>query len=508
MFAKLKNLERLSLSDNSLSISTTFKVNSSFPKLISLDLSSCNINEFPEILSAADNLEMLDLADNKIHGHIPNWLFNISNLSYLYLSNNFLTGSIEQLPWKGLRYLDLSLNQLSGPIPSSIFEQVNLTYLDLSYNSLSMSTTLKVNSSFPKLYYLSLSSCNINEFPEIVSTANNLEWLELSDNKIHGHIPNWLFNISTLSHVNISHNFVTGIERLPWKDLQNLDLHSNLLQGLLPPPPPKLYFFSVSHNILTGAIPSSFCNLSSLQYLDLSNNSLSGVIPQCLGNSSNIWVLDLKMNNFHGSIPQTFANGCRLTTLNLNSNRLAGSLPPSLANCGNLEVLDVGNNKINGTFPHWLATLSQLQVLILRSNRFYGTLGDSTTRLRFTMLRILDLSHNSFTGHLQTRFFRKFQAMMSGKNNSAEMKYMGDSLYKDSIMVTMKGFEIEMQRVLTIFTAMDLSSNRENDGDIKRHGPESPPGISESSKGFREMSTGLKALNKSSLKKMKMKMGS
>ncbi|KAK4850861.1 hypothetical protein QYF36_010413 [Acer negundo] len=49
---------------------------------------------------------------------------------------------------------------------------------------------------------------------------------------------------------------------------------------------------------------------------------------------------------------------------------------------------------------------------------------------------------------------------------------------------------------------------RENDGDIKRHGPESPPGISESSKGFREMSTGLKALNKSSLKKMKMKMGS
>ncbi|KAK3199938.1 hypothetical protein Dsin_023353 [Dipteronia sinensis] len=46
----------------------------------------------------------------------------------------------------------------------------------------------------------------------------------------------------------------------------------------------------------------------------------------------------------------------------------------------------------------------------------------------------------------------------------------------------------------------------ENDGDIKQHWPESPPSISESSKGFREMSTGLKALNKSSLKKMKMKM--
>ncbi|KAK4851857.1 hypothetical protein QYF36_018971 [Acer negundo] len=60
----------------------------------------------------------------------------------------------------------------------------------------------------------------------------------------------------------------------------------------------------------------------------------------------------------------------------------------------------------------------------------------------------------------------------------------------------------------TLISFKQLEMCRENDGDIKRHGPESPPGISESSKGFREMSTGLTALNKSSLKKMKMKMGS
>ncbi|KAH7544491.1 hypothetical protein JRO89_XS15G0174200 [Xanthoceras sorbifolium] len=78
---------------------------------------------------------------------------------------------------------------------------------------------------------LALSSCNINEFPEMLSTANNLWSLDLSANKIHGHIPNWLFNISTLSSLNLSHNFLTGIEQFPWENLQYLDLRSNLLQG-------------------------------------------------------------------------------------------------------------------------------------------------------------------------------------------------------------------------------------------------------------------------------------
>ncbi|KAK1574956.1 hypothetical protein Q3G72_001341 [Acer saccharum] len=82
------------------------------------------------------------------------------------------------------------------------------------------------------------------------------------------------------------------------------------------------------------------------------------------------------------------------------------------------------------------------------------------------------------------------------------------------IMIVMEwvdNLHILTNRVDGALEALKLSIHyqcRENDGDIKQHGPESPLGISESSKGFREMSTGLKALNKSSPKKMKMKMGS
>ena len=84
----------------------------------------------------------------------------------------------------------------------------------------------------------------------------------------------------------------------------------------------------------------------------------------------------------------------------------------------------------------------------------------------------------------------------------------------NQIMIVMEwvdNLHILTNRVDGALEALKLSIHyqcRENDGDIKQHGPESPLGISESCKGFREMSTGLKALNKSSLKKMKVKMGS
>lgn len=108
----------------------------------------------------------------------------------------------------------------------------------------------------------------------------------------------------------------------------------------------------------------------------------------------------MRMNNFNGKISQKFVKSCNLTSLNLNGNRLEGPLPLSLVNCHHLEVLDVGNNQINDNFPNWLEILPELQVLILRSNRFWGPIGDNTTIVPFPRLRIIDLSHNEFTGVL------------------------------------------------------------------------------------------------------------
>ncbi|KAL5735776.1 hypothetical protein ACOSP7_030232 [Xanthoceras sorbifolium] len=483
-----------------------------------IDLSSNNFSgHIPSSLSNIEQLRELELWKNNFIGEIPYIFSNLTQLSWLSLSNNRLSGPIPSSVVSGLRNLvsinfdensldgaipfglftlpllesvdlsgnkltdiDLGNNRLHGPIPSSIFEFENLIGLDLSsnnfsgtidlyrfgqlkklehlylsHNSLSLNNTIKANSSFPPLIGLGLSSCNVNEFPEVLLAAESIEMLDLSDNKIHGHIPNWLFHIGFLYHLNLSHNFLTGIERQQRNSsmLKLLDLHSNLLQGQLPFPSGGLIFFSISHNKFTGGITSSFCNLTQIQYLDFSDNSLYGTLPQCLGNSRTISVMDLSTNNFHGSIPQTFAEGNQLVSLHLSGNQFEGPLPSSLVVCRNLQLLDVGNNRINDTFPHWLGTIPELQVLILRSNRFHGPIGTCKSRFSFSKLRILDLSHNGFTGLLPTTFF---------KNMKAEMKYMddGNSYYQDSVMVTMKGVDFKMERILTIFTSMDLSTNK------------------------------------------------
>ena len=195
--------------------------------------------------------------------------------------------------------------------------------------------------------------------------------------------------------LDLSQNFLSSIEQLPWKNLRYLDLHANLLQG--------------------SSLPSMICNVSSLEVLDISHNKLGGTVPQCSGNfSKSILVMDLQINNFHGAIPDTFVKDNLLTTLVFNGNQLEGLLPKSLVNCTNLEVLDLGNNKINDFFPFWLAALPNLKVLILKSNRFHGPIGNHKTSGKFfTKLRILDLSHNEFIGLLPRNYLQNLNAMMT-----------------------------------------------------------------------------------------------
>ncbi|KAI9187493.1 hypothetical protein LWI28_028785 [Acer negundo] len=198
----------------------------SLPSLETISLGGNQLSgPIPSGVGVLRNLASIYLDGNLLDGTIPSGLFSLPSLGTISLAGNQLSGPIPSglfsLP--SLETIILAENQLSGPIPSSIFELVNLTELDLSSNhlsgtvelymfaklknlrflvlsrnSLSISTTIKVNSSFPKLEYSSLSSCNINEFPQILSTAENLRLLDLSDNKIHGHIPNWLPSLETI----------------------------------------------------------------------------------------------------------------------------------------------------------------------------------------------------------------------------------------------------------------------------------------------------------------------
>ncbi|XP_016648431.1 PREDICTED: receptor-like protein 12 [Prunus mume] len=502
----LTQIMELDLSYNSFGGPIPWSFFLNLESLVSLNLGGNNyVGQFPEVDSNSTSnsslydfskqqlvgpiprhLTFLFLYDNQLNGTIPSWLGSLPSLEKLSLRSNQLSGNIIEFQSRSLKYLFLSENKLGGLIPRSIYELQNLQYLslssnnlggnlefekfsklrsltllNLSFNHLSLSFNHLSNNTWPQLKLLDLSSCNITEFPYFLRSSQNLDTLYLSHNRIQADIPEWWLDLGkdSLRYLDLSHNSLTGtVGQLRWKNLYYLDLRNNSLQGELPIPPSSTYHFFISNNQFTGEIPPTICSLSRLQILDLSNNKLSGKLHQCIGNfSQSLSVLNLRNNKFHGVIPGTFSEGNVLRNLNLNENQLEGSLPPTLLTCRELEVLDLGNNKIQDTFPNWLESLSKLQVLILRSNKFCGEIGIPETKFPFQKLRIMDLSYNRFSGHLPTKYFEHLTAM----ENSQELglKYMGEGYYQDTMAVTIKGFEIEMEKILTFFTTIDFSNN-------------------------------------------------
>ncbi|KAL3735586.1 hypothetical protein ACJRO7_024671 [Eucalyptus globulus] len=490
----LSNLDRLTLLDLS---TNNFKgpipdVFNNKTQLLEMHFShNLFVGPIPPSIKNLSNLAQLDISNNLIRGSIPSSLFSLPSLTSLDLSNNRLSGPIEEfLAAPSLDHVDLSGNQLGGSIPSSIFQLGNLTYLsisannltgvldlrllsrlknltdlDLSDNILSLSNSENAEHVLPNLSKVRLSGCNITEIPAFLRNSTSVDWMDLSSNKIHGNIPSWMWDVGTesLSYLNISHNFLTSFKQVPWKNLLFLDLHSNLIQGpILPPPlPNSVLFFSLASNQLTGYLPGFICAMKGLKFLDLARNNFVGTIPQCLGNISNdLSVLDLQENGLSGTISLTFSKNAVLSSLHLNGNKFEGLLPRSLINCKQLEVLDLGGNKLNDTFPRWLETLPSLRVLVLRSNRFHSSIGNPGTEFPFPQLRILDLSSNELTGPLPSAYFVNLKAMMSTHQDGSEMRYIDQGYYQESINATMKGLETNLPKILVILTTIDLSSNK------------------------------------------------
>ncbi|KAK8561631.1 hypothetical protein V6N13_149204 [Hibiscus sabdariffa] len=272
-----------------------------------------------------------------------------------------------------------------------------------------------------------------------------------------------------------------------------LDLHGNQFQGKIPFFPPDVRYLDYSNNNFSsvipseigdflwqadflslagnnfhGSIPESLCNNSNLAVLDLSNNSLSGSIPQCLMTKMrwSLRVLNLKQNNLSDTISDTFPKDCGLQTLDLNQNRLGGKVPKTLANCRMLGVLDLGNNQIDDTFPCHLKSTSELRVLVLRSNNFSGDVNCRGNNLTWPMLQIIDLASNSFSGKLPQGLLMTWNSMKPNKvePHSEQLGYetqlVVDIYYQNSVRVTMKGLELELVKILTIFTSIYLSSNK------------------------------------------------
>ncbi|GKV41902.1 hypothetical protein SLEP1_g49374 [Rubroshorea leprosula] len=453
----------------------------------------------------------LNLSCSFLSGTFPSngTLFFLRNLQSINLAlNDFRLSKIPSKisQFTRLKHLDISYSGFSGQVPEEIAHLPKLVSLNLSNFELILETTTLRNlvHNLSEVRELVLSGVNMASVNPrfFMNLSSSLTTLDLLESALRGNFPNSIFCFPNLKNFYLSGNSNLTIDlpssnwssplqylflsvmdcgrRLPesigdLKSLQFLGLECNL-EGSIPASIGNLrqltglYLYS---NNLSGQIPSSLANLTQLTVIDLSFNqfsgpipfhasSLIGKIPNCLPKS--LSVLNLQANYFDGNIAFGFPEGCGLRNLNFHGNQMDGLLPRSLVNCSLLEVLDVGNNSIEDTFPHWLESLPNLQVLVLRSNKFHGSVQSTKESPSFPKLRVLDLSSNYFVGALPVRYIENFNAMMDPHKDGGSPEYMMLSMridsYQYSVVVTWKGFDYELQKILTIFSTIHLSNNK------------------------------------------------
>ncbi|KAF7145109.1 hypothetical protein RHSIM_Rhsim04G0048500 [Rhododendron simsii] len=183
-------------------------------------------------------------------------------------------------------------------------------------------------------------------------------------------------------------------------NLRDLRVHENKLVGEFPKElaysMPILVTLYVSKNNLTGGIPLSIGNLTSLEELRASYNPLGGSIPDALGQLGNLKILGLGATQISGTIPPSLYNLSLLQILSVPFNyQLRGSLPPKFGLMfPHLQVLQLYKNQFDGPIPLSISNSSQLVTLELDDNNFTGKVRNDFGNLK--NLSWINLGYNNF----------------------------------------------------------------------------------------------------------------
>ncbi|RVX12860.1 LRR receptor-like serine/threonine-protein kinase FLS2 [Vitis vinifera] len=290
------------------------------PRPFRLSLKSCGlVGEVPKWISTQ--------ADNEFTGSLPPGLFSrLNSLGALALSRNNFSG---ELP-KNIGDATFLRNRFSGPFPV-FYPEVRLAYIDFSSNDFSG----EVPTTFPKeTRFLALGG---NKFsgglPLNLTNLSKLERLELQDNNLTGELPNFLSQISTLQVLNLRNNSFQGLIPESIFNLSNLrilDASKNCLDFTERWSSQEVQVSLEFRDLIVNwknSKQASLGALKALKLLNISHNKLSGKIPTSFGDLENIESLDMSHNKLSGSIPQTLTKLQQLTILDVSNNQLTGRIP-------------------------------------------------------------------------------------------------------------------------------------------------------------------------------------
>ena len=316
------------------------------------DLGGTFTPEVGEVWGALTRLRHFNLANNWIHGEIPD-MRHARSLRTFELATNWINGTIPE--WLGdldkLERLNLGGNAgenigfpdelgIRGALPASLAKLRRLRELNMEANSLS------------------------GEIPELCPGDEDGNWssqlvmLNLRQNRLEGNrTAERLLHCTAITSLDISYNRLSG--PLPvnsaWENLGRLQAAGNHFSSALPSEMfllPYLASIDVSANKLTGSIPLNITLLTYLNNIWLSANLLSGVIPAEVFYLPQLSRAYLDSNQVRVLVPAVLA-----TTLQ----QFSGSLPEAVGYAYGLTELVVNRNpKLRGDLPDELGMLSFL----------------------------------------------------------------------------------------------------------------------------------------------------
>ncbi|KAK0570621.1 hypothetical protein LWI29_004052 [Acer saccharum] len=232
-FCQLQNLQVLNLAENNISGNLPSCFNP--PQIQQVHLSRNKLQG--QLKDAFFNSSSL-VSYNRFNGRIPNWIGQLSNLTYLILIHNNLEGEVPHLlcHLERLRLIDLSHNNLSGHIPHCLDMTALHDDYDVAFNTTSSTAGAPSASPMRKEETIEFTTKNIS-YSYQGRVLTYMSGVDLSCNKLIGEIPHQIGNLTRIHSLNLS------------------------------------------YNNLTGSIPSTFSNLAQIESLDLSHNNLNGQIP-------------------------------------------------------------------------------------------------------------------------------------------------------------------------------------------------------------------------------------
>lgn len=292
--------------------------------------------------------------------------------------------------------LDLNNESIAVGINSSstLFSLQFLQRLDLASNNFSSAQIPSGLFNLTSLTYLNLSNSGFaGQIPNGFSRLTRLVILDLSSIYVFGKsslkLENPNLTMLVQNHTELTELYLDGV---------NISTQGYTWSQAISSSLPNLRVLSLSNSYISGPVDSSLEKLQFLSVIRLDQNKLNAPFPHFFANYLNLTSLRLSSCNLSGTFPEQILKRGTLQNLDLSLNHLLEGSLPELPQNGSLRTLVLSYTNFSGLLPDSIGNIGMVSRMELNNCNFSGKIPNSMAKL--TQLVFLDFSFNKFTGHI------------------------------------------------------------------------------------------------------------